>query len=68
MPDGSENPAFEGVQRCMIVDLGRFTCDIAIVTNELEILNRVTTEHGIHVMIKRLHHLLQEHRGGSQSA
>lgn len=62
MADGTENPAFDGVQRCMIVDLGRFTCDIAIVTNELEILNRVTTEHGIHVMIKRLHHLLQEHQ------
>ncbi|MEE9647976.1 ParM/StbA family protein [Enterobacter soli] len=61
LPDGSDNPAFEGVKRCMIVDLGRFTCDIAIVSGELDILNRVTTEHGIQVMIKRLHQLLQEH-------
>ncbi|WP_147200840.1 ParM/StbA family protein [Pantoea sp. CCBC3-3-1] len=62
LPDGSDNPVFEGVNRCIIVDLGRFTCDIAIVSGELDILNRVTTEHGIHTMIKRLHHLLQEHQ------
>ena len=61
MPDGSLNPAFEGVARCIIVDLGRFTCDIAVVNSSLDVLNRITTEHGIHVMVQRLYHLIQLH-------
>ena len=59
--DGTPRPEFDGVKRCMIVDLGRFTNDIAIVNAELDVLNRVTTEHGIQVLIRRLHQLLQEH-------
>lgn len=61
LADGSDNPAFEGVNRCLIVDLGRFTCDIAVVNSGLDVLNRVTTEHGVQVMVKRLHHLIQQH-------
>ncbi|PLR29427.1 hypothetical protein CYR55_22780 [Chimaeribacter californicus] len=62
LADGTDNPVFKGIQRCIIVDLGRFTCDIALVNGELDILKRKTTEHGIHTMIMRLHHLLQEHQ------
>ncbi|QCR38770.1 ParM/StbA family protein [Nissabacter sp. SGAir0207] len=61
LPDGSEHPEFEGVKRSIIIDLGRFTCDIAIVNEHLKVLSCKTTEHGIHVMIDRLHLLLQEH-------
>lgn len=60
LDDGSTRPEFDGVQRCVIVDLGRFTDDVAIVSADLDVQVARTSENGIQVMVNRLHQLLQE--------
>lgn len=44
----------------LVVDLGRFTCDMAVVDKDLQVISRRTTENGIHRMIERVYALLQE--------
>jgi len=59
--DGSENPAMEGVRHSIVVDIGRFTCDLAMLDDNDDVISRLTTENGIHMLIKRFHALLMEH-------
>jgi plasmid segregation protein ParM len=58
--DGEPNPALDGVNNVIVVDLGQFTCDIARLDKDNNVLTRLTTEHGIHVMTSHLNTLLQE--------
>ncbi|EKN4689602.1 ParM/StbA family protein [Yersinia ruckeri] len=60
LPDMTPNPAFEGAESVIVVDLGRFTCDIAELDSDHQIVNRGTSEHGIHMMLSRVHALIQE--------
>lgn len=60
LPDMSANPEFDGAESVIVVDLGRFTCDIAELDSEHQIVNRGTSEHGIHMMLSRVHALIQE--------
>lgn len=59
--DGSDNPAMEGVRHSIVVDIGRFTCDLAMLDDNDDVISRLTTENGIHIMIKRFQALLIEH-------
>lgn len=60
LPDLTPNPEFEEINSALVVDIGRFTCDIAEINRDYQVVNRRTTEHGIQVMLQRLHTLLQE--------
>ncbi|MGL5103100.1 MAG: plasmid segregation protein ParM domain-containing protein [Plesiomonas sp.] len=60
MPDMSQNKELEGAESVIVVDLGRFTCDIAELDGNHQIVNRGTSEHGIHIMLHRVHALIQE--------
>lgn len=53
-------PMFSNANMVMIVDIGRFTCDIAVVNKEYQIPQRRTSENGTRVMLERLHTLIQE--------
>ncbi|HEY3591713.1 MAG TPA: ParM/StbA family protein [Buttiauxella sp.] len=57
---GKTRPEFVGVEKTLVVDLGRFTCDIAVVTPDKTIISRRTSENGVQKMIQRLHMLLQK--------
>lgn len=57
---GEANPAMEGVRHSIVVDIGRFTCDLAMLDDNDDVISRLTTENGIHIMIKRFHALLME--------
>ena len=50
----------EEAQTILVVDIGRFTCDIAIVDEELVPIKKASFEHGIQKMINRVRVLLQE--------
>ncbi|POW54639.1 hypothetical protein C3408_22585 [Candidatus Pantoea alvi] len=58
--EGTENPDFEGMENVIIIDIGRFTCDITRLDKDNDIVDRTTSENGIHRMVERLHELLQE--------
>lgn len=58
--NGTENPEFEGIVHVIIIDIGRFTCDITRLDQNNNIVSRVTSENGTHRMVERLHELLQE--------
>lgn len=58
--DGTPNEALEGVQYSIVVDIGRFTCDIAMLDPNDEVIDRLTTENGIHVMLNRFQELLEQ--------
>ncbi|MEG5932466.1 ParM/StbA family protein [Enterobacter hormaechei] len=60
LPDMTSNPEFEEINSALVVDIGRFTCDIAEINRDFQVVSRRTTEHGIQIMLQRLHTLLQE--------
>ncbi|KMJ46681.1 hypothetical protein AB204_02350 [Xenorhabdus khoisanae] len=59
-PDMKANPELEGAESIMVVDVGRFTCDIAVLDKTHQIVRRGTFEHGVYMMLDRVHALLQE--------
>ncbi|MDE1480256.1 plasmid segregation protein ParM [Xenorhabdus bovienii] len=54
------NPALEGAEKILIVDVGRFTDNIVELDKNYQIVRRGTFEHGVHIMLSRVHALLQE--------
>lgn len=58
--DGTNEPEMDHTGNTIVVDIGRFTCDIAVLDAHNDVIGRATTENGIHVMIKRLQALLIE--------
>ncbi|HFU2857289.1 TPA: plasmid segregation protein ParM domain-containing protein [Enterobacter cloacae] len=60
LPDMTPNPEFEQITSAIVVDVGRFTCDIAEINRDYQVVSRATTEHGIQIMLQRLHTLIQE--------
>ena len=56
----TEFPDLEQAQTILVIDIGRFTCDIAIVDEELVPIKKASFEHGIQKMINRVLVLLQE--------
>ncbi len=61
----ADDASLNDAQSILVVDLGRFTCDLAVVDSELQVVSRKTTENGVHVMIERVHALLQEYEATS---
>ncbi|NDO81535.1 hypothetical protein CJP72_12390 [Citrobacter sp. NCU1] len=53
-------PDLAEAESVLVVDLGRFTCDMAVVDKDMQVISRRTSENGIHRMILRVHALLQE--------
>lgn len=60
--DMTKNPLFDEVQTAIVMDIGRFTCDIAEINSDYQVVKRQTTEHGTQIMLKRLHTLIQENQ------
>lgn len=58
--DGTTEKAFDKCTSSIVVDIGRFTNDMARLDENNEVIDRRTTENGIHVMIDRVHTLIQE--------
>ncbi|MEG1113244.1 MAG: ParM/StbA family protein [Hafnia sp.] len=56
----SDFPDLQQAESILVVDLGRFTCDMAVVDKDLQVISRRTSENGIHRMIERVYALLQE--------
>lgn len=54
----ADYPELESAEAILVVDLGRFTCDIAIVDNELMPVVKKSHEHGVQKMIERVAALL----------
>lgn len=63
----ADDPSLAEAQSLLVVDLGRFTCDLAVVDSELQVVSRRTTENGVHVMINRVHELLQDFEATSNN-
>jgi len=53
-------PELADAEKTLVIDLGRFTCDIALVDSDLMPIRRSGFEHGVQTMIKRVHTLLIE--------
>ncbi|WP_340615856.1 ParM/StbA family protein [Xenorhabdus entomophaga] len=58
--DMKPNPDLDGAESIMVVDVGRFTCDIAVLDKTYQVVKRRTSEHGVYMMLDRVHALLQE--------
>ncbi|HBM2815656.1 TPA: ParM/StbA family protein [Enterobacter hormaechei subsp. xiangfangensis] len=58
-PDGSVNEKFSRVQGKVVIDLGRFTCDIAYLDESNKIVARYTSENGVHTMLKEIRSMLE---------
>lgn len=54
----ADYPDLEDAESILVVDLGRFTCDIAIVDKDLMPIRKESREHGVQVMIERVAALL----------
>ncbi|MBD2780830.1 ParM/StbA family protein [Xenorhabdus sp. 42] len=59
-PDMQANPELEGAESFIVVDIGRFTCNIAVLDKNYQIVKRGTFEHGVYRLLERVHALLQE--------
>ncbi|MDT0178161.1 ParM/StbA family protein [Enterobacter sp. BRE11] len=53
-------PELVNAESTLVIDLGRFTCDIAVVDSELMPVRKASYEHGVQKMIERVHALLPE--------
>lgn len=53
-----DKPDYPEVHKTLVVDLGEFTADLALISTDDEILEYATFEHGIHVMVDHFHTLL----------
>lgn len=60
LPDGELDPRFERVKTKLVIDLGRFTCDIAYLDEDNNVVSKYTSENGVHTMLKEIHSTLQE--------
>jgi plasmid segregation protein ParM len=56
----SDNPDLAKAESTLVIDLGRFTCDIAVVDAELMPVKKASYEHGVQKMIERVHALLPQ--------
>ncbi|UTM60459.1 ParM/StbA family protein (plasmid) [Photobacterium sp. CCB-ST2H9] len=46
--------------KTLVIDLGRFTCDMAIITTNYNVEDYLTTEHGVQVLAEKFKVLLQQ--------
>lgn len=54
----ADYPELAEAESILVIDLGRFTCDLAIVDTELMPILKASHEHGVQKMIERVHALL----------
>ncbi|HCD1268083.1 ParM/StbA family protein [Citrobacter freundii] len=59
LPDGSFDPRFERVRSKLVVDIGHFTCDIAYLDEDNNVVRKHTSENGVHILLKDIHAMLQ---------
>lgn len=56
--DGSMNAEYEDDTKTLVVDLGQFSNDLALIGEGFEVLEYSTSENGVHKMISHFHTLL----------
>lgn len=59
LPSGELDPRFANVESKMVIDLGRFTCDIALLDEDNQVVRKHTSENGVHTMLKEVYTMLQ---------
>ncbi|HAV1601523.1 TPA: ParM/StbA family protein [Enterobacter hormaechei subsp. xiangfangensis] len=60
LPNGEIDPRFERIKSKLVIDLGRFTCDICYLDEDNNVVRKHTSENGVHTMLKEIHAALQE--------
>lgn len=61
LEDGEINPQLDGVEDCVIIDIGRYTVDFAhLDCNTHTIYKRHTSDQGVHVLLSRIKVLMLE--------
>lgn len=56
--DGSMNEEYEHDTKTLVVDLGQFSNDLALIGTKFQVLEYSTSENGVHKMINHFHTLL----------
>lgn len=59
LPNGDLDPRFAKVESKMVIDLGHFTDDIALLDEENQVVRKFTSENGVHTMLKEIYTLVQ---------
>ncbi|MCG3884150.1 ParM/StbA family protein [Photobacterium leiognathi] len=59
--DGTANAAYPEEHTTLIVDLGRYTCDLAIISTGYAVTDYMTTDHGVQKLVDKFKVLLQQH-------
>ncbi|MEC6833024.1 ParM/StbA family protein [Photobacterium toruni] len=58
--DGSANAAYPEEHTTLIIDLGRYTCDLAIISTGYAVTDYMTTDHGVQKLVDKFKVLLQQ--------
>ena len=61
LEDGTANPDYPAEHTTLVVDLGRYTCDLAIVSTGYAVTDYMTTDHGVQILADKFKILLQQH-------
>lgn len=56
--EGELDPRFAQLDGKLVVDLGRFTCDIAYLDKDNNLISKYTSENGVHTLLKELHAMI----------
>jgi plasmid segregation protein ParM len=56
--DGVVDPRWARVKGKLVVDIGRFTCDIVYLDENNNVVAKFTSENGVHTMLKDIHEML----------
>lgn len=59
--DGSMNTDYPTEHTTLVIDLGRYTCDMAIISTGYSVIDYLTTEHGVQVLVDKFKVLLTQH-------
>lgn len=63
LENGELDERFNSVESKMVIDIGHFTCDIALLDENNQVVKKYTSENGVHTMLKEIHTLIQEDAG-----
>ncbi|HIF9321619.1 TPA: plasmid segregation protein ParM domain-containing protein [Photobacterium damselae] len=59
--DGEANPDYPDEHTTLVIDLGRYTCDMAIISTGYSVIDYLTTDHGVQKLVDKFKVLLQQH-------
>ncbi|HIF9347049.1 TPA: plasmid segregation protein ParM domain-containing protein [Photobacterium damselae] len=60
LPDGTPNPDYPEEHTTLVIDLGRYTCDMAVITTGYSVIDYLTTENGVQKLVDKFKVLLHQ--------